>query len=253
MKIEMCDDNPFKYMLQEKMISQRAPVATVPVATPSKTNVSSGVSVLKIIGWGLLILFLMFLLFLALWALYVAYSNRSKIQEVQSIQGPAGPPGSPGAPGTQGPIGPAGPAGAFYFIGLGAVTGIFSNGCVKVPTEGVINVPSTDNGFLIFDRRLPETGRLSDQLGNIMIGEDGVYVMYASLQLNIVEQNKPVVVRVYKNNVMFGYYEYFTSGSQSFTIANDYKKGDQIRIAIISDCAVNQVLTDGSFLSVLSS
>jgi hypothetical protein len=122
-----------------------------------------------------------------------------------------------------------------------------------VANESRISVPSTDNGYLIFDRRIPETGKLSDNIGNIAIGQDGVYVMYVSLQLHIAESSSPVVVRVYKNNVMFGYYEYTQSGSQSFTVANDFKNGDLIRIAVISDSEANQLMTHGSFISVITS
>jgi hypothetical protein len=183
----------------------------------------------------------------------VAYDNRSKIGQSKSVQGPPGSPGSPGAPGTQGPIGPRGPPGTFYFIGLGAVSGIYTNGCIRVANESRISVPNTDNGYLIFDRRIPESGKLSDNIGNIAIGQDGVYVMYVSLQLHIAEPSRPVVVRVYKNNVMFGYYEYTQSGSQSFTVANDFKNGDLIRIAVISDSESNQLMTHGSFISVLTS
>lgn len=278
MKIEMCDESPFKYVLQEKMMPQRSaqipsiltntncipgtvPVtmsATMPVThsvssagTPQKP--STGWSILKVILWILLILFLLFLFFLVIWALWVAYDNRSKIGQSKTVQGPPGAPGAPGAPGTQGPIGPPGPPGTFYFIGLGAVSGIYANGCIKVGNESRITIPNTDNGYLIFDRRIPEVGKLSDNIGNIAIGQDGVYVMYVSLQLHIVDSSRPVVVRVYKNNVMFGYYEYTQSGSQSFTIANDFKNGDLIRIAVISDCEVNQLLTHGSFISVITS
>ena len=285
MKIEMCDDSPFKYVLQEKIMSQRPaqniqlpimttntlpltaqqPVVTtvVPsmtssgnvasVVSPGTVKKSSGWSIIKIILWILLILFLIFLFILVIWALWVAYDNRSKIGQAKSVQGPPGAPGAPGAPGSQGPIGPAGPPGTFFFIGLGAVSGIYANGCIKVANESRITVPNTDNGFLIFDRRIPEAGKLSDNLGNISIGEDGVYVMYVSLQFHIMEHSKPVVVRVYRNNVMFGYYEYTQSGSQSFTVANDFKKGDLIRISVITDSESNQLLTHGSFISVMTS
>jgi hypothetical protein len=298
MKIEMCDDSPFKYVLQEKMTPQRVaqmpaqmPVqmpAQMPVQMPnlcppltqqvvcpphsmtsavtgtpgtlpgviaSTKQVSSpgGWSILKIILWIILILFLLFLFFLVIWALWVAYDNRSKIGQSKTVQGPPGSPGSPGAPGTQGPIGPPGPPGTFYFIGLGAVSGIYTNGCIRVANESRISIPNTDNGYLIFDRRIPETGKLSDNIGNIAIGQDGVYVMYVSLQLHIAEPSKPVVVRIYKNNVMFGYYEYTQSGSQSFTVANDFKNGDLIRMAVISDSESNQLMTHGSFISVLTS
>lgn len=278
MKIEMCDDSPFKYALQDKMMPQKqaqipsmltntcymSPQGIVPSTNVSMGNTvpnvgsvkkssTSGWSILKIILWILLILFLLFLFFLVIWALWVAYDNRSKIGQTKTIQGPPGSPGAPGAPGSQGPIGPPGPPGTFYFIGLGAVSGIYANGCIKVSNESRITIPNTDNGYLIFDRRIPETGKLSDNLGNIAIGQDGVYVMYVSLQLHVMDPSKPVVVRVYKNNVMFGYYEYTQSGSQSFTIANDFKNGDLIRISIISDCEVNQLLTHGSFISVISS
>jgi hypothetical protein len=252
MKIEMCDDSPFKYVLQERMIPR--PVSTtVPVpAIPKKTG-GTGSLIIKILLWGMLIVFLLVLLALVIWALWVAYDSRKKIQQVKAMQGPPGPPGSPGSPGSQGPIGPAGPPGTFYFIGLGAVTGIYSNGCVKVSNENRIKIPNSDIGYILFDRRLPESGKLSDNLGNILIGQDGVYVMYVSLQLQMNDSSKPVVVRVYKNNVMFGYYEYLQSGSQSFTIANDFKQGDQIRISVVSDSETNQLLTHGSFISVLSS
>jgi hypothetical protein len=286
MKIEMCDDSPFKYVLQEKMTPQRqAQIPSIltntgcpptygpgsaPGSAPGSVAVThsmtsgasvsksssvsfGGWSILKVVLWILLILFLFFLFFLVIWALWVAYDNRSKIGQSKTIQGPPGVPGAPGVPGTQGPIGPPGPPGTFYFIGLGAVSGIYANGCIKVANESRVTIPNTDNGYLIFDRRIPETGKLSDNLGNIAIGQDGVYVMYVSLQLNIVDSLRPVVVRVYKNNVMFGYYEYTQSGSQSFTVANDFKQGDLIRISVISDSEVNQLLTHGSFISVITS
>jgi hypothetical protein len=255
MKIEMCDESPFKYVLQEKITSQR--LAPQPMSQPVATSTKkSGISVWKILLWMLLIFFLILIFFLAIWALWVAYSNNSKLKQLRSLQGPPGPPGAPGAPGipgTQGPMGPLGPPGTFYFIGLGAVSGIYANGCVKVANENKITIPNTDNGFLIFDKRLPENGRLTDQLGNIVIGQDGVYVMYLSLQLHIMETTKPVVVRVYRNNVMFGYYEYFQSGSQTFTVVNNFKQGDQIRISVISDSEFNQLITHGSFISIMSS
>ena len=267
----MCDESPFKYVLQEKMnpqypvaqslptlqTGQRGPVAVPmnvgPGGIPLTQKVSSSWSVLKVVLWIFLILFLLLLFFLAIWALWVAYDNKKSIKQSRAIQGPAGSPGSPGAPGTQGPMGPPGPPGTFYFIGLGAVSGIFANGCVKVPTENIITIPNSDSGYLIFDRRIPESGKLSDNLGNIAIGQDGVYVMYISLQLHMYDTSKPVIVRVYKNNVMFGYYEYFQSGSQTFTVTNDFKQGDQVRISVISDCTSNQLVTHGSFISVLSS
>lgn len=259
MKIEMCDENPFKYVLQEKIMSQRpvlqpaqAPISNTGVASTVQKK-STGSFILKIFLWIMLGIFLLILLGLAIWALYVAYASRNEVKQIKTLQGPPGPPGAPGAPGTQGPIGPAGPPGTFYFIGLGAVSGLYADGCVKVPHENKINIPNTDNGFLLFDRRIPEEGRLSDNLGNIVIGQDGVYVMYVSLQFRINEPTKPVVVRVYKNNVMFGYYEYVLSGSQSFTIANKFSQGDQIRISVISDSESNQLLTYGSFISVLTS
>jgi hypothetical protein len=267
MKIEMCDENPFKYALQEKIMSQRPTLQNItscaqPVSCtqsnssyvpPSPMKKSSTPNLLKIFGWIMLILFLIVLFFLAIWALVVAYSNRNKVNKISVTQGPPGSPGSPGSPGIQGPIGPPGPPGTFNFIGLGAVSGMFSDGCVKVPHENKIVVPNTDSGYLIFDRRIPEDGRLSDNLGNITISKDGVYVMYVSLQFEINDHKNPVVVRVYKNNVMFGYYEYILSGSQSFTIANRFNQGDQIRISVISDSQSNRMITYGSFISVLNS
>ncbi len=114
MKIEMCDDSPFKYVLQEKMTPQRVGQMTnlytngcpplsqqVVCPSPSTTSVVAGTlpgsiqgaisslkqqpspkggwSILKIILWIILILFLLFLFILVIWALWVAYDNRSKI------------------------------------------------------------------------------------------------------------------------------------------------------------------------------
>jgi len=280
MKIEMCDENPFKYVVQEKLFTQRPTLQTavpqlasihsqniatqVPstqmgsgqvissVVKPPLQLSSSSSYILKIFGWIMLIIILIVLLFLIIWALVVAYSSKKQVDQIKITQGPAGPVGSQGLPGMQGPIGPPGPAGSFNFIGLGTVSGLYSDGCVKVPHENKLTVPNTDNGFLLFDRRIPEEGRLSDNLGNIVIGKDGVYVMYISLQFQINDTSNPIVVRVYKNNTMFGYYEYSLSGSQSFTIANRFNQGDQIRISVISDSQTNQIITYGSFVSVLN-
>jgi hypothetical protein len=245
MKIEMCDENPFKYVLQEKLTAVKPP-------TTMKTESSS--NLWTWIGIGLLIFFLLILLGLVIWALSVAYSSRNKISTISTTPGLQGPPGPPGSMGS---MGPQGPPGSFYFIGLGAVSGIYVNGCVKVPTENRVTIPNTDCGYLVFDKRLPESGRLTDQLGVISVGQNGVYVMYVSLQLKINDCNSPVIVRVYKNNIMFGYYEYTQSGSQSFTIANSYIQGDQIRISVASGSGSgsesNELLTHGSFVSVLTS
>jgi len=251
MKIEMCDENPFKYVLQEKLMSTKPVTRTI---YSKNTEVqSSRTSIWVWIGFIILAILILILIGLVIWALITALGTKSKIDSVQAVPGPAGSPGPAGPPGTPGSIGPQGPPGSFYFIGLGAVSGIYTSGCVKVPTEHRISIPNSDNGYLIFDKRLPDAGKLSDQLGTVTVGQDGVYVMYVSLQLKIEDEYSPVVVRVYKNNVMFGYYEYSQSGSQSFTIANSYKQGDQIRIAISSNCEKNELLTHGSFVSVLTS
>jgi hypothetical protein len=241
----MCDENPFKYVLQEKLLATKPSTSTL-----YSPNSTSGTSIWVWIGFIILALLLLLLLGLVIWALIVAFGSRSKIDSIQTTPGPAGSPGPQGPPGS---IGPQGPPGTFYFLGLGAVSGIYNTGCVKVPTDHRVMIPNSDNGYLIFDKRLPEAGKLSDQLGTMTVGQDSVYVMYVSLQLNIHDSSSPVVVRVYKNNVMFGYYEYTQSGSQSFTIANSFKRGDQVRIGISSNCEKNELLTHGSFVSVLTS
>lgn len=264
----MCDESPFKYVLQEKVMAQPqrqivqvAPTSSQVMSTSSTKSVQplptkTGTSIGKVLLWIFIILMLFLAIVLSIIALIYAFSSNNKIKNIVGTAGPPGPPGPPGpvgVAGTQGPMGPGGPPGTFFFIGLGAVSGIFANGCIKVANENRITIPNTDNGFLIFDRRLPDTGKLSDNLGNIVIGQDGVYVMYVSLQLHIHNNTAPVVVRVYRNNVMFGYYEYFQSGSQTFTVANNFKQGDQIKISVISDCEVNQLLTHGSFISIVTS
>jgi hypothetical protein len=235
------ENNPFKIIMQEKFNSSK----TVGAKEPE----SSGWKILKWVGIGFLVFFLILLLGLIIWALVVAY--QAKNQSISNSQNcPAGP---PGANGSQGPIGPQGPPGTFYFVGLGAVSGIHANGCIKVPNEGKLTIPNTDNGFLVFDKRLPDNGRLTDNLGVITIGQDGVYVMYVTLDFHLLECSKPVIAKVYKNNTMFGYYELHSSGSHSFTFSNNYQQGDQVKISVISDSESNQLISYASFVSILGS
>jgi hypothetical protein len=236
------ENNPFKIIMQEKLNSSKT--------VNAKETESTGWKILKWVGIGFLIFFLILLFILIIWALSVAYQAKNEAQSnAQNCQQAA--PGAPGAQGVQGPQGPQGPPGTFYFVGLGAVSGIYTSGCVKVPTEGKLTIPNTDHGYLVFDKRLPDNGRLSDNMGTVTIGQDGIYVMYVTVDLHLLECCKPVVVRVYKNNTMFGYYEFHNSGSHSFTFANNYLQGDQVKISIISDSDSNQLISHGSFVSVL--
>lgn len=236
-------NNPFQLIMQEKL-NARAPV---PVKSDTE---SGGWRILRILGIVFLILFLIILLGLVIWALTVAYRAKSEVESIGPNQCQQGPPGQNGS---QGPMGPAGPPGTFYFVGLGSVSGIYTGGCIKVPNENKITIPCTDNGFLVFDKRLPDSGKITDNMGTINIGQDGVYVVYATLDLHLNDTCKPVIVRVYKNNIIFGYYEFYQSGSQSFTFANNYKLGDQIRISVCSEADNNELITHGSFVSILGS
>jgi hypothetical protein len=234
-------NNPFQIIMQEKLNS----------AKTVKTSQDSGVwRILKIIGIILLVLLLLLLLGLAIWALSIAYSAKSEADQAIRQAGRQGPPGAQGTPGV---MGPPGPPGTFYFVGLGSVSGIYTSGCIKVATENKITIPCTDAGYLVFDKRLPDSGKITDNMGSITIGQDGVYVVYATLDLDIKEPCKPVIVRVYKNNVIFGYYEFYQSGSQSFTFANNYQLGDKIRISVCSESDNNELITHGSFVSILGS
>lgn len=237
-------NNPFRLIMQEKMNAAKSPITT------SNSQESSGWRILRIIGIIFLILFLIILLILVIWALSVAYRAKS---EAESIQTNTCTPGAPGQNGQQGPMGPPGPPGTFYFVGLGTVSGIYTGGCIKVANENKITIPCTDSGFLVFDKKLPDTGKISDNMGTISIGQDGVYVFYATLDLHLNDNSKPVIVRVYKNNVIFGYYEFYQSGSQSFTFANNYSMGDQVRISVCSEADNNELITHGSFVSILGS
>ena len=238
-------NNPFKIILQEKLNASKNPIQF------KSDEESTGWKIVKYILIGLLILFLIILLGLVIWALTVAYKAKNEADSIAQNT-PSGS-STPGPQGCQGPMGPQGPPGTFYFVGLGAVSGIYVNGCVKIPTENKIVIPSSDYGTLVFDKRLPDTGKITDNQGNIFIGQDGVYVVYATLDFNINSNCDPVIVRVYKNNIMFGYYEYFQSGSQSFTFANNYKAGDQIRISVCTEADNNELITHGSFVSILGS
>jgi hypothetical protein len=238
----MSEPNPFQVIMQEKLNATRSPIAT------KSDQDSSGWRILKIIGIIVLILFLIILLALVIWALSIAYKAKSEAETQSSCQQ-----GTPGATGQQGPMGPPGPPGTFYFVGLGTVSGIYTAGCIKMGNENKITIPCTDGGYLVFDKRLPDAGKITDNLGTITIGQDGVYVVYATLDLLMNDSSKPVIVRVYKNNVIFGYYEFVNSGSQSFTFANNYKLGDQIRISVVSEADNNELITHGSFVSILGS
>lgn len=239
-------NNPFQIIMQEKLSSGRAPTR---ISDNSKSN-GGGWSILKILGIIFLVIALIILFILVIWALTVAYRAQS---EALNNAGQQCAQGQPGQNGQQGPMGPPGPPGTFYFIGLGSVNGIYTGGCIKVPNDNKITIPCTDNGFLTFDKRLPDNGKITDNTGIINIGQDGVYVVYATLDLNINDPTNPVIVRVYKNNIIFGYYEYYQSGSQSFTFANNYKLGDQIRIGVCSEADNNELITHGSFVSILGS
>lgn len=238
-------NNPFQIIMQEKMNANRS---TAP-KTSGDSN-SGGWSVWKILGIAFLILILVILLILIIWALSVAYKAKSEAESAANSVCGQGQPGQNGQPG---PMGPPGPPGSFYFVGLGSVSGIYTEGCIKVANDNLINIPCTDTGFLVFDKKLPDSGKITDDRGTITIGQDGVYVVYATLDLNINDEDNPVIVRVYRNNIIFGYYEFYQSGSQSFTFANNYKLGDQIRIGIGSEATNNQLVTYGSFVSILGS
>ena len=232
-------NNPFQIIMQEKMRNARSPLL------PEKKE---GWGVLRIIGIILLILLLLLLLGLSIWALTVAYSAKREAESASNNSCTQGPPGQSGS---QGPMGPQGQPGTFYFVGLGSVSGIYTSGCIKVPNENVITIPCTDIGYLVFDKRLPDNGKISDNEGTITVGQDGVYVVFTTLDLNINDSTNPVIVRVYKNNILFGYYEFLQSGSQSFTFSNNYKLGDQIKIGIVSEADNNQLITHGSFVNIL--
>jgi hypothetical protein len=239
-------NNPFLDILQQKM-SNSGTLPTRPSDNSKGNSGGGGWSILKILGIIFLIIILIILFILVIWALTVAYRAQSE------ALGNTGQPGPPGQNGLQGPLGPPGPPGTFYFIGLGSVNGIYTGGCIKVPNDNKITIPCTDNGFLTFDKRLPDNGKITDNTGIINIGQDGVYIVYATLDLNINDPLNPVIVRVFKNNVIFGYYEYYQSGSQSFTFVNNYKLGDQIRIGVCSEADNNELITHGSFVSILGS
>jgi hypothetical protein len=245
----MCDENPFKQVLQNKLasVSQGANVGQPIIA---KSSTSTWVIVFLVFIFILLII----ILGLAIWALIVAYRARNKANTFSVSQGPQGPQGSPGAPGSPGTMGPPGPPGKFAYIGMGAMSGLYVDGCVKVPNENKLNIPVQSESFLLFDKRMPDpNGRLTDQMGTIAIGEDGVFVMYVSLDMKIHDASKPVTIRVYKNQVMIGYYEYYQNGSQSFTVTNSFQKGDQVRISAISMNENDQFVSYGSFLTILAS
>jgi hypothetical protein len=250
----MSDDNPFRCLVQDKlMIGASTNLQTTSVnGKPSE----KGSNAIKIIFYILLGIILLILLFLIFWALWKAFSVDKKVKQIVALPPPtcpSGPPGPQGPPGLQGTMGPPGPAGSFNYVGLGVVSGIFADGCIKPAKESQIQIPTLDNGFLLFDKKLPDEGKLSDQLGAINIVQPGVYVMYVSLQLHIQDSSKPVIVRVYKNNLMFGYYEFTQSGSQSFTIANKFNAGDDVRIGIISDDSNNHLVSYGSYMTILAS
>ncbi len=271
----MSDDNPFRCLVQDRLMCPtgygintgyvQAPGVVmggqVTSQMPTKKT-SSGSSALKIIGYILLIIGLLLLFFLAIWALIKAYSTDKKIKQVTVQQGPAGPAGPPGVqgqPGSPGVMGPQGAPGQFQYLGLGSVSGIFAEGCIRPPKDNLLQIPTVDNGFLLFERKLPEPGRLTDQMGSFNISQPGVYVMYVSLQLILNNtscdgtSSKPVIVRVYKNSMMFGYYEFNQTGSQSFTIANKFNAGDDIKISVISDDSSNHLVTYGSYMTILGS
>jgi hypothetical protein len=256
----MSDDNPFRCLTQDKILTgvpvayRQPPVQQIPIQVPQKGSTAS--LVLKIIFYSLLILLLIVLFFLAIWALAKAFSVDKKVKNISALPPPtcpAGPPGPPGPQGIQGTIGPQGPPGSFNYVGLGIVSGIYADGCIKPPKETVVQIPTTDNGFLIFDKKLPDEGKLSDQMGAINIIQPGVYVMYVSLQLHIANPTKPVIVRIYRNNLMFGYYEFSQTGSQSFTVANKFSAGDDVKIGITTDDGNNQLITYGSYMTILAS
>jgi hypothetical protein len=248
----MSDDNPFRCLVQDKLMTSSPYGSMVKPQTEKKPTTTSGI---KIFLWILLIVVLLILLFLAIWALIKAFSAEKKIKQVtiNTSTCPSGPAGPAGPQGLQGVMGPPGPPGSFNYAGLGVVSGIFADGCIKPPRDNIVHIPSLDNGFLIFDRKLPEEGKLSDQMGAINIVQPGVYVMYVSLQLHVQDSSKPVIIRVYRNSLMFGYYEFTQSGSQSFTIANKFNAGDDVKIGIISDDHSNHLVTYGSYMTILAS
>ena len=248
----MSDDNPFRCLVQDKLMTSSPYGSMVKPQTEKNPTTTSGI---KIFLWILLIVVLLILLFLAIWALIKAFSAEKKIKQVtiNTSTCPSGPAGPAGPQGLQGVMGPPGPPGSFNYAGLGVVSGIFADGCIKPPRDNILHIPSLDNGFLIFDRKLPEEGKLSDQMGAINIVQPGVYVMYVSLQLHVQDSSKPVIIRVYRNSLMFGYYEFTQSGSQSFTIANKFNAGDDVKIGIISDDSSNHLVTYGSYMTILAS
>ena len=246
----MCDENPFKQVLQNKLASvSQAPMVGQPIES-SSSSAPTWLIVMMIV----IFILLLILLGVAIWALIVAYRARNKANSLTLISGPQGPQGAQGVAGTPGTMGPPGPAGKFAYIGMGAMSGLYADGCVKVPNENKLSIPVQSEAYLLFDKRMPEpNGRLTDQLGTIAIGEDGVFVMYVSVDLKINDQSKPVTLRVYKNQIMIGYYEYYQSGSQSFTVTNSFQKGDQVRISAISQNENDQFIAYGSFLTILAS
>jgi hypothetical protein len=264
----MSDDNPFRCLAQDKLMMgthlmpcYQGPMMQGQASGQASQNGSEvqqkkGSGTLgKIILYGLLFLLLFILFLLVIWALVKAFSTDNKVKKItiQPTQGTPGPAGPPGPQGLQGVMGPQGPPGNFNYVGLGIVSGIFAEGCIRPPRENILTIPSIDNGFLIFDKKLPEEGKLSDQMGAINILQPGVYVMYVSLQLHVQDASKPVVVRVYRNSLMFGYYEFTQSGSQSFTIANKFNAGDDVKIAIVSEDSNNSLTTYGSYMTILAS
>jgi hypothetical protein len=249
----MSDDNPFRCLVQDKLMTSSS-YSSINSQQTNK-NTKGGSTALKVILWGLLILVILIILFLAIWALIKAFSTDKKIKQINinTSTCPPGPAGPAGPQGLQGVMGPPGPPGSFSYAGLGVVSGIFADGCIKPPKENVVHIPTLDNGFLIFDKKLPDEGKLSDQMGAINISQPGVYVMYVSLQLHVQDSSKPVIIRVYKNSLMFGYYEFTQSGSHSFTIANKFNAGDDVKIGIISDDSNNHLITYGSYMTILAS
>jgi hypothetical protein len=245
----MCDENPFKQVLQNKLASvSQAQIVGQPISQTSSTP--TWVIVLLIV----IFILLLIMLGLAIWALVVAYRARNKADSLSVVQGPQGAPGPQGLPGSPGTMGPPGPAGKFTYIGMGAMSGLYTDGCVKVPNESKLTIPVQSESFLLFDKRMPDpNGRLTDQMGTIAIGEDGVFVMYVSLDMKIHDTSKPVTIRVYKNQLMIGYYEYYQNGSQSFTVTNSFQKGDQVRISVIATNDNDELVSYGSFLTILAS
>ena len=146
----MSDDNPFRCLVQDKlMIGASTNLQTTSVnGKPS----GKGSSALKIIFYILLGIILLILLFLVFWALWKAFSVDKKVKQIVALPPPtcpSGPPGPQGPPGLQGTMGPPGPAGSFNYVGLGVVSGIFADGCIKPAKESQIQIPTLDNGFLL--------------------------------------------------------------------------------------------------------